>query len=208
MKNRFNFALPALLLLAIATQGWGQTSQNLVAGTGVINSAATWQGSSALNLISGTTLLPITSKTTALYIAFTAGSVVDIGKMVMYRTTGRNSLTIAGVTTVKYGGITNPTINLSDRAICPVQPVSLAHPCFVRLDTVKLKLSPLLDYYFVAYFPNSSNNAAVNSATSQFSTSTLTGGFDPKDDTKLKKGNAVPDVNDGHSYFLVGVMNN
>lgn len=84
------------------------------------------------------------------------------------------------------------------------------NPCVVRLDPLNLKLSPLNDYYFVMYFPSTDPiNFAVNGAASLNSPTTITGGIEAKDDTKLVKGDVIPStLVNNHAAFLVGVMNN
>jgi hypothetical protein len=209
MKTLIKFCTPTLLMLAIVTQSLaGPAPVNLVAGAGPLGSVTNWAGVSAINLISGTSLFPVTTTQTVLYIGFTGGTTVDISNMALYTTTGLADGTIAAVTPVTLGGISNPSIHLTDTAVCPVQPVSLANPCVVRLDPIALAPSTLVDYYFVTYFQNDTNNATVASASSQFSNSTLVGWFELKDDTRLAVGQSVPTANFAQTNFLVGAMNN
>ncbi len=210
MKIFLSFAAASLLIFVIifgaVTPSFAAAAQeNIVAG--VFNTGANnnWAGFSALNLIAGTSIMPVTAKQTVLYIAFTAGSTADIGNMVLYSTTARSGFTIASVTKVTLGGVSNPSINLTSTSICPIQPVSTANPCVVRLDPINLVLSPLVDYYFVPFFQNDTNNQTLSSATPAARTSTLTGGVDQNDDTQLKAGQSLPTTNNGQPNFLVTV---
>jgi hypothetical protein len=208
MKNIFKFCTPTLLIFAMVVQSSAATTPaNLVAGVDFARAGNTWTGYSAVNLISGTSLLPVTSTQTVLYIGFTNGTMVDISNMVLYTTTAIADSTVAAVTPVKLNGVSNPSIDLTNPSICPAQPVSVANPCVVRLDPIALSLSVSVDYYFVMYLPNDGNNASVASTVSQFSISTLTGGYDASDDTHLAVGQSVPSVNQGLAFFLMSVMN-
>ncbi len=213
MKTSLNFAMTTLsltILLAFAMVMPGSaavTQQNIVAGVFTTSANNNWAGLSALNLIAGTSIMPNTGKQTVLYIAFTAGSTADLGNMVLYSTTARSGFTIATVTKVTLGGLTNPSINLTSTSVCPIQPVSTANPCVIRLDPIDLVLSPLVDYYFVSYFENDANNQAISSAVPAAShVTTLTGWVDTKDDTQLPVGQSLPTSSNGVPNFLVSVM--
>jgi hypothetical protein len=208
MKCLLHFGWAVLLMLAISTESPAQTPRNLVAGTGALtNSLAIWAGSSAINLISGNTLFPTSSKQTVLYLAFTGGAGADINGMVLYKT-NRNNFEIVDVTPVTLGGSQSPIIDFG-AAGCP-SPVNTSHPCFVRLDPVNIKLSPLHDYYFVMFFPNDVTNTDLDSSASLNSSTTVHGGKDSNDDTLFKKGDILPSgiINKGFALFLVGVMDN
>lgn len=62
----------------------------------------------------------------------------------------------------------NPSIDLTDKAVCATQPVSPANPCLVRPHPIGFSLLPLSDYYFVTYFTNNSNNRSLSGATPAF----------------------------------------
>jgi hypothetical protein len=209
MKIFSSLAIAIFLMFAVvASSAATVPPQNIVAGVFDVSARNNWAGLSALNLIAGTSIMPVAGTQTVLYIAFTAGSTADIGNMVLYATTARSGFTVASTTKVTLGGVSNPTINLTNTSVCPTQPVSTAHPCVVRLDAINLVLSPLVDYYFVAYFLNDSNNQAVSAAVPAVRTSTLTGGLDNADDTQLTAGQTLPTTtNSGKPYFLVAVMN-
>jgi hypothetical protein len=203
----------AVCILGIAgllAQAFGATPKpaNLVVGTGPITELLGWSGYSVLNLIPATSVLPVTSTTTVFYLAFTSGSQADISNMVVYTTKGPNNATISVVTPVKLGGVSNPSIVLTNPSVCPVQPVSVANPCIVRLDPTTLSLKSTNDYWFVAYFTGDSNNASLGGAFSSFQNPSIMGSYDGQDDTHLSVGQSVPTSNSGHSYFLLAVMNN
>jgi hypothetical protein len=209
MKTRFyKSALFALLTFAPVAQNLAATHPvNLVVGVGPVSGSGNWAGFSAVNLIPGTSILPVASTTTTLYLEFVGGTQADISNMVLYKTTTRNNRTVASVTPVKLGGVSNPTIVLTDTSVCPVQPVSVTNPCIVRLDPVTLSLSSASDYWFVAYFSNDSNNMTLEAASNALPSPSLSGFFEGRDDTQLTVGQAVPATqNTGHSYFLVAVM--
>jgi hypothetical protein len=184
---------------------------NLVAGVGgPVSGNNNWSNYTALNLIAGALIFPATSgtTTTALYIGFTAGTEADVGNMVLY-TTKRGATKITAVTPVKLKGVSNPIISLSNKKVCPVQPLSTTNPCVIHLDTTKLTLSPLSDYYFAMYFPTSSNNQGIGAANSQYPITSLTGWFLGQDETRLKVGQSIPSGYTGqHPYFLLYVMSN
>ena len=203
------FALATLLLSVLVAHGFAASTSNLVVGVGPRVNQGSWAGYSALNLIPGTSILPIASKTTVFYLAFTGGTQADVSNMVVYKTAGPNNAKISSVTPVKLGGISNPSIVLTDQTVCPNQPVSPTNPCIVRLDPVTLSLSSAADNWLVVYFTASdSNNSNLGGATNQFASPSITGFFDGNDDTQLAVGQSVPDNNNGHSYFLFAVMNN
>ena len=60
---------------------------------------------------------------------------------------------------VKLKGVSNPIISLTNKKVCPTQPLSITNPCVIRLDPITLTPSTLSDYYLVMYFGNNSNNA-------------------------------------------------
>jgi hypothetical protein len=209
MKKNLTFAtvLLAIVVTFVSAAGAATPQENLVAGVFNLNTSTNWAGFSAVNLISGASLLPATTKQTVLYIAFTGGSIADISNMVLYSTTARSGFTVGTVTSVKLGGASNPSINLTNTKTCPNQPVSASSPCIVKLDAISLVLSPLVDYYFVAYFANDTNNQTVSAGVPASRTTTLTGLADGQDDTQLKVGQTLPTSNNGHPYFLVAAMN-
>ena len=184
---------------------------NLVAGVGgPVSSSNQWEDYSALNLIAGAFIFPAvaSTKTTVLYIGFTAGTEADIGNMVLY-TTKRGSYKITAVRPVKLKGASNPIISLTDTKVCPNQPISVTNPCVIRLDPMTLTLSTLSDYYFVMYLGHNTNNQTVGAANAQYPITSLTGWFLGGDQTQLKVGNSIPSGYNGtHPYFLLYVMSN
>ena len=206
MKTILRLAAFTLLLLAVAVQGYA-APKNLVAGVGPLASASNWSGRSAISVIPGASLFPTTSKTTALYIAFTGGSQADISNMVLYQTGERNP-TISSVTPITLNGVSSPTINLLDTTICPDQPVSATSPCIVRLDQLSLQLSASSDYFLAIYFTaNDSNNTSLGLSKPQFGTSGLTGWIGFSDETKHAVGDTLNTlVNAGTPYGLIAVM--
>ena len=206
----YKIAACILTIMALLAQSFGATPKpaNLVVGTGPVTEVAGWSGYSALNLIPATSVLPVSSTTTVFYLAFTSGSQADIGNMVVYTTKGPNSATISVVTAVKLGGVSNPSIVLTNPSVCPVQPVSVTNPCIVRMDPTTLSLNSSHDYWFGAYFTGDTNNASLGGASSAFPSPSITGFFDGNDDTHLTVGQSVPALNGGHSWFLLAVMNN
>src|SRR5579863_10562479 len=168
MKNR-KLTIPMLLMLVITFASLGSITVaqqrpatapiNLVAGVGgPVASSNQWENYSALNLIAGAFIFPAVSgvKTTVLYIGFTAGTEADIGNMVLY-TTKRGNYKISAVTPVKLGGVSNPIISLTNKKVCPAQPISVTNPCVIRLDPIRLTPTTLSDYYFVMYLGSNSN---------------------------------------------------
>ena len=198
---------PIMLFFALLAQSMAANPENLVVGVGgPLSSSNEWSNFSAINIISGSSILPITSTTTALYLGFTAGTFADVNHMVLY-TTKRQSSKITAVTPVKLGGISNPTINLESRTTCPNGAVSATNPCIVRLDTLALTLSPANDYYFVVYFTSNPNNGSLGGVTPVFPNKTsLTGEFQEGDSSRLTVGQTVPAGNSGTPFFLMYVM--
>jgi hypothetical protein len=172
--------------------------QNLVDGiAGPLGSEGVWGGWSALNLIPGASVFPVSSATTVLYIGFTAGTTANINNMVLY-TTKRQSATITAVTRVTLKGVSNPSIRLTN--------CSTATPCIVRLDPIELTLSALNDYYFVVYFTNNSNNNALGATVPVYRIGSLTGFYVRADESRLKVAQSIPSGNFGVPYFLTYVM--
>jgi hypothetical protein len=200
-----------VMMFVLVAKGAAVSPVNLVIGVGApVDPSSNWANFSATNIISGSSLLPITSTTTVLYIGFTSGTFADIGNMVLY-TTKRVSSRITAVTPVKFGGISNPSINLTSKTVCPIQPVSSANPCVVRLDPIALTLSAVSDYYFVTYFTNDSNNGGLGAVTPAplfINKTSLNGFWESGDDTHRGTGQNVPSGNFGKPFFLMFVMNN
>jgi len=188
--------------------GTSATPQNLVIGVGgPLGNIPNWSNYSAVNLIPGFALFPIPTTRTVFYIAFTAGSTAVINNMVLYQTT-RAGLKITAVTPVKFKGVSNPTISLTSTANCPVQPVSTANPCIVRLDPLSVTLSPVNDYYLVIFFPTNSNNSALGGADHACG-SGLCGEYVSGDASRQTVGQSVPPgVGNSSTYFIMGVMTN
>jgi hypothetical protein len=220
MKNPY-LATPTLLIFAIAfaclantsvaQQGPASSPINLVAGVGgPVSSSNQWEDYSALDLIAGAFIFPAVAqvKTTVLYIGFTGGTEADIGNMVIYATKRGNSK-ITKVIPVKLKGVSNPTISLTNKKVCPSQPLSTSNPCVIRLDPITLTPSTLSDYYFVMYFANNTNNETVGAANAQYPITSLTGWFSRGDQTQLSVGSPIPSGYTGsHPYFLLYVMSN
>ncbi len=175
-----------------------------------MSSSNQWENYSALNLIAGAFIFPAVAqvKTTVLYIGFTGGTEADIGNMVLY-TTKRGLSKITAVTPVKLKGVSNPIISLTNKKVCPTQPLSTSNPCVIRLDPIALTPSTLSDYYFVMYLASNTNNETVGAANSQYPITSLTGWFESGDQTQLKVGHPIPSGYTGsHPYFLLYVMSN
>jgi hypothetical protein len=219
MKAVYKFAALTLVMLAVSAYGVSQTTstktrpsgtvtQNLIRGViGPAGSNSSWANYSVFNLIPGSGLFPITSTTTVFYFGFTAGTEADISNMVVY-TTARGSLVVTAVTPVKLGGVSNPSIVLSNTSVCPVAPAT-ANPCIVRFDPTTLTLSPANDYYFVVFFTNDSNNQAIAGASPTQNQSSLASAyFGGTDYTHLTVGDSIPGAADRGSSFLMYVMNN
>jgi hypothetical protein len=207
----FVIAIACLASSVVAQQRPATAPINLVAGVGgPVSSSNQWSDYSALNLIAGAFIFPAvaTVKTTVLYIGFTAGTEADIGNMVLY-TTKRGSSKITAVTPVKLKSVSDPIISLTNKKVCPVQPISVTNPCVVRLDPMTLTLSTLSDYYFVMFLSTSNNNATVGAANAQYPITSLTGWFSSGDQTRLTVGSSIPSGYSGsHPYFLLYVMSN
>jgi hypothetical protein len=210
MKTFLKSAIVLLMLhstFAMAEDQAKATLENIVAGVFTTASNTNWAGLSSVNLIAGTSVMPATSTQTVLYIAFTGGTNADLGNMVLYTTTARSAYTVNAVTKVTYKGATNPSFNLTNTSICPTQPVSATNPCIIKLDPINLVLSTVVDYYFVAYFVNDSNNETLAAASPALShITTLTGFVDNKDDTGIAVGGTLPTTNSGKPTVLVSVM--
>jgi len=184
-SNRSNevLRLTTVLIFIVAVAGQGfAASKNLIAGAGPLKSATKWEGRTAFSVIPGAALFPATSTTTALYLAFTGGTRADISNMVLYQTNSRDGV-ITAVTPVTLKAASNPSIDLTDRTVCPDQPVSTTAPCIVELDTLALQLAASSDYYLAIYFgAPDSNNASLSLGTPQFFGTALTGfEFEPVD---------------------------
>lgn len=214
LSMSFMVILAALSLVAGAQQS-PAVPRNLLPGIGPLllpGGSSNWTGISLVENLPGTSLYPITSDKTVLYIGFSAGTTVEIGNMVLY-TTARENATITAVTPVKLGGASNPSITLTDTKICPNQPLSGTDPCIIRLDPINLSLSPQNDYYFTVYFAQTDDDTHV--ARPRAFIGSLTGGEDVmgKDDTRLGVGESVPDLlgngdTNPPSFLLVAVMDN
>jgi hypothetical protein len=186
------------------------TLVNLTEGQGVIANSGNpqWDGLSEFVLIPGASLMGASSTTTALYLGFTGGSEADIGNMVIYEVP-RNGSTVTKVQKVTLGGSSSPSIVLTNTATCPVQPVSPTNPCIVRLDTVKLALSPLLDYYFTVYFTLDTNNEKIVGLGQSFEPGALSGFYLYGDQTRVGVKGALPtnENTDAAPFFLAYITN-
>ncbi len=182
---------------------------NVTEGQGVIVSSGNpqWDGLSELVLIPGASLMGASPSKTGFYIGFTGGSEADIDNMVLY-TTPRNGTTITAIKKLKLGGVSNPSIVLTNKSVCPVQPVSATNPCIIRLDTVSGALSPLDDYYFVVYFSLDSNNEHISGAGSSFAPGSLSGWWLYGDQTRIGKDGALPVGNAGAAPFFLLYLTN
>lgn len=218
MNTFRKIATLALMTLAVTAYGFSQTSaqqppatvtQNLVRGViGPFGSNSSWANYSVVNLIPGSGLYPVVSSTAVFYWGFTAGTTADITNMVLY-TTARGSLKVTAVTPVKLGGISNPSISLSNISICPVQPLSVTNPCIVKFDPVTISLTPSSDYYLAVYYTNDTNNNTIGAVLPGQPAGTLSGVFlGATDVTHLTVGQSLPSRTSGSSYFLTYVMNN
>src|ERR1035438_4202895 len=133
MKNIFKFATLTLMMFTLSVYGFSKASkaENLIRGVvGPVNNNASWSGYSNMALISGAGLIPVTSTQTVFYLGFTAGTEADISNIVLY-TTARGSSTITAVTPITLGGVSNPSINLTNASVCPVVEISAFNPCIV-----------------------------------------------------------------------------
>jgi hypothetical protein len=220
MKSACNLVVLMLMMSAMSVYGFSQatvvkkspetTTQNLTRGViGPVSSNSSWANYSVLNGVPGSAVFPITSTTTVFYFGFTAGTEADISNMVVY-TTARGSLTVTAATPVKLGGVSNPSIQLTNTSVCPVQPVSATNPCIVRFDPTTLTLSPASDYYFMVFFANDSNNSAIGGAQpiSAAYTSLVGNYFSGTDYTHLTVGQSLPGGGNRSPDFLMYVMNN
>src|SRR5208337_3018313 len=195
----YKFATLALMMTFLAASALAQQQApttalaNLTEGQGTIASSGNqaWDGLSEFVLIPGAGLMGASSSTTALYIGFTGGSEADIGNMVIYETP-RNGSTVLKVIKVTLGGSSSPSINLTSTSVCPVQPVSAANPCIVRLDTVKTALSPLDDFYFTIYFTLDTNNEKISGIGQSVSPGALSGWSLYGDQTRIGAKGALP----------------
>jgi len=223
MKIVYKFATLTLMVFAVSVCGFSQkaatqrpkaqtpevTTQNLVRGlVGPVGTDSNWANYSLFAITPGSALFPISSATTVFYFGFTGGTEADIGNMVVY-TVSRGSLTITAVTPVTYGGVSNPSIVLSNASVCPVAP-SQATPCIVRFDPTSLTMSPTSDYYLTVFFTNDSNNqslaaAEANNFYQSGVYSTWVGGTDY---THLTVGQSIPAGGAQRANFLMYVMNN
>ena len=222
MKTFYKLATLTLLMAVLAVSAFAQEQApelaipavtplvNLTEGQGTIASGSgpSWDGLSEFVLIPGASLMGASPATTALYLAFTGGSTVDIGNMVLY-TTPRNGSTVLKVTKVTLGTLASPSINLTSTSVCPVQPVSVTNPCIVRLDTVKTALSPLNDNYFTIYFTLDTNNEHISGLGQTGSPGALSGWYLYGDQTRIGVKGALPtnENSDQAPFFLAYVTN-
>lgn len=212
MKDFRKLTILVLALCVIATtavaQAPGTVLSNLVAGVGPMAGGNTnWAGISELTLIPGSAMFPVKSTSTVLYIGFYGGSTVDIGNMVLYKTS-RSSTTVVSAKKVTLGGVANPSINLTSTSVCPVQPVSITNPCIIKLDPIKGALSIVNDYYFTMFFTNDSNNTNVLTIGNMYTQGALSGYTVVGDETRIKKNGALPPgYVSGAPYFVMYVAN-
>lgn len=216
MKTLNKFVVLTLAMFACTVYGMSQDGPkvvkplNLERGVvGPVSSSASWSGFSTLSVIPGAGLIPVAGNTTVFYLGFTGGQTADVSNMVLY-TTPRGGTKISAVTPVTFGGVSNPSIHVSTPAVCPVQPLSAASPCLVRLDPVALQLSALSDYYLVVFFTgNDNNNNSIVGTVGANTMSSLTGWYMGSDQTHLTVGQSIPAGLTAHSpYFLMYVMTN
>jgi hypothetical protein len=217
MKIVCKFATLTLMMFAVAVCGFSQrissqkpptATQNLIRGViGAPGTDGEWSNYSVFNVVPGSGLFPITSSATVFYFGFTAGTEADIGNMVVY-TTARGSLTITAVTPVTLGGISNPSILLSNISVCPVAP-SQNTPCIVRFDPTTLTLSPASDDYFAVYYVADTNNSNIAGTSPNQNQTSLAGNyFGGTDYTHLTVGQSIPGAANRGPSFLMYVMNN
>jgi hypothetical protein len=215
MKSFYKLATLSLMMSALAATAFAQDGPqtalaNLTEGQGVIQSGSnpSWDGLSEFVLIPGASLVGPSSTTTALYLGFTGGSEADIGNMVLYEVP-RNGSTVLKVTKVELGGTTAPSVVLTNTSTCPIQPVSVTNPCIVRLDTVKLALSPLDDYYLVIYFTLDTNNESIVGLGQSIDQGALSGFYLYGDQTRVGVKGALPtnENTDQPPFFLAYVTN-
>jgi hypothetical protein len=210
MKTIFKFATLTLMMFAVSVLGFSAgKAENLERGiVGPVGSNVSWSGFSVVEQIPGAGLIPVTSTTTVFYLGFTAGTEADISGMVLY-TTPRGSTTISAVTTVKLGGVTNPSIDLASTTVCPVAEISTFNPCIVRLDPTTITLSALNDYYLVVYFTASdTNNNSVGVTSPSWTQTSLRGTYISGNETGLAVGGAIPSTLSfsNQPYLLMYVM--
>jgi hypothetical protein len=208
MNIFYKLAASALMTMGLAGTAMAQ-AVNLTEGQGTPTSIANpaWDGYSEVILIPGASLMGARSATTALYLGFTGGSEVDIGNMVLYQT-ARNATAVLRVNQVTLGATHSPHINLTSTSVCPVQPVSVTHPCIVRLDTLNLVLSPTDDYYLAIYFALDVNNESIVGVGSN-SPGALSGFYLYGDQTEIKAGGAIPaNENTGQAPFFLAYIEN
>jgi hypothetical protein len=216
MKTFYKLATLTLMMTLLAVSAFAQEPvpttalANLTEGQGAVASSGNqaWDGLSEFVLIPGASLMGASSTTTALYIGFTGGSEADIGNMVLYETP-RNGSTVLKVTKVTLGGSASPSIDLASTSVCPIQPVSATNPCIVRLDTVKLALSPLDDYYFTVYFTLDTNNEKISGLGQSISPGALSGWSLYGDQTRVGVKGALPtnENSDQAPFFLTYITN-
>ncbi len=192
-----------LCLACFSTSASAQNPQNLVAGVGPVISNFGWSNWTAINRISGSSLMASTP-TTRFYLGFTAGMSADIANMVVY-TTARGQRVITAVTPVTLNGAPNPSIGLTETCGSTIAAYA---PCIVGLDTLQMSLSPMNDYYLAIYFTKDENNNVLGVAKQEFPTSSLAGSDVVGDYTNRKVGDIVPlGNNTGVPHLLMYVMN-
>jgi hypothetical protein len=217
MKSFYKVATLTVVMAVLAASALAQEKTpataalaNLAEGQATIASSGnpSWDGLSEFVLIPGASLMGASSTTTALYLGFTGGSEADIGNMVLYEVP-RNGSTVIKVTKVELGGTQSPSIVLTNTSTCPVQPVSVTNPCIVRLDTVKLALSPLYDYYFTIYFTLDTNNEQIKGVGQTALPGALSGWYLYGDQTRIGVKGALPtnENSDQPPFFLAYVTN-
>jgi len=216
MKSFYKLATLTFAMMVLAASSFAQkqapatTLANLTEGQGTIasNGGQAWDGISAFVLIPGASLMGASSSSTALYLGFTGGSEADIGNMVVYEVP-RGGSTVVKVEKVTLGASSSPSIVLTNTATCPVQPVSVTNPCIVRLDTVKLALSPLYDFYFTIYFTLDTNNEHISGVGQTSFPGALSGWALYGDQTRIGTKGALPtnENNDAGPFFLAYITN-
>jgi hypothetical protein len=79
----------------------------------------------------------------------------------------------------------------------------------VRLDTVKLALSPLDDYYFTVYFTLDTNNEKISGLGQSISPGAMSGWSLYGDQTRVGVKGALPtnENNDQAPFFLTYITN-
>ena len=109
---------------------------------------------------------------------------------------------------VKLGGVSNPSITLSNATVCPVQPLSTTNPCVIRLDPTVLAVSPLSDYYLVMFLTADTNNQTLGAAVGAPARTSLSGGYTHSDLTHLTVGQSVPTPTNPELDYLMYVLTN